>query len=632
MDDQIYKAPPNSGQVILGRTVPSLLDEGCVSEAIRDRELALPNKARDPHPQTLYQWAEKGWQSLSNQDFRRESEELALGLLALGLEKGDRVSLFMYSNINFCIADMGCLIANLVDVPIHLTEASEAITFIWQHTEAKALIISNLQLLHQVAPNLAQSDINIIVIAEVAPDWQENLPQLPAGKQVLTLAEIGGRGKAQLSENNRQELRDKIAPNDLATIIYTSGTTGQPKGVMLTHENISADILAVFTGIPEIASRDPYVVLSFLPMTHITARAFFYGHLSYGHSIYFTTPDQVFEHLKEVQPTGLMAVPRLLEKFYEKILENGSQVTGLRKMTFEWGLNLAKCYELGKKPGGFYALQLQIADLLVFSQWRAVLGGRIKCLFSGGAALKAEMANIFSAAGMTVLQGYGLTESASSLCANRGKFNRAGTVGTPLAGVEIAIAPDGEILARSPYITKGYHKNPEATKEAINENGWFHTGDIGEFTADGFLKITDRKKNLFKLSTGKYVTPQPLETKLKQSPLVEQAIAVGADRKFCGMLIFPNQDHVCLKALEMGLNLEIKELLQHPKIIALYQTLIDETNQGLPNWSTVKRFNLVNLPLTVDSGMLTPSLKVRRGKVCETLAAEIDFMYSQLSK
>ncbi len=615
---KIYTAPPNSGEVILGRTLPSLLDEAC-------------DRHSDPH--TFNHWTAKGWQSLSNQEFRTAAEELALGLLDLGLEKGDRAGLLMHSDVNFCIADMGCLLAKLINVPVDIAQPPTTIVFILQHAQAKALIVSNLELFHKLVPYLLElPELKTVVVAQVSADWQQKLPQLPTRIQVFSLLEVRARGQAQLSAQQQQQLRSEIAPEDLATIIYIAGPKGKPRGVMLTHENISADILATFSGIPDLEPGVKEVVLSFLPLTHIFARAFLYGHVNYGHSIYFTTPKRVVKDFRKVRPTIFATVPRFLEKVYINILEKGSKLKGLTKIAFNWGVKLAKSYELGQKPADLYARQLKIADKLIFSQWRSPLGGRLKYLISGGAALKADIANFFSAAGITVLQGYGLTETSSVLCCNRGELNRAGTVGVPIAGVEMTIAPDGEILVKAPYIMKGYYKDPKSTHSVIDRQGWFHTGDLGEFTAEGFLKITGGKKNLFKLSTGKYVTPEPLEKKLQKSLLVERAIAVGPQRKFCSMLIFPNHRNLSIQAKAMGIDLPLQELLQHPQIQAEYQKLVEEANQILPSWSRVKRFRLIDSTLTMKNAMLMPIRKLRRTKVFEVFTTVIDSMYGEAEK
>ena len=767
--NQTYRAPPNSGQVLLGRTLPSLLDEGCVRA----------------NSHAFNQWTETGWQPLSNQAFQSAAQEVALGLLDLQLEKGDRVALLMHSDVNFCIADMGCLLVGLVDVPIDLNQTFEHIIFILRHTEAKALIVSNLDLLYQVVPYLRNTPkLKAVIVAEVPADWQQihsqiltcqlsrgedaqarrgwdaetqeegekragrkgekeltcidssspmppassisvspsphvSVPSSPVSSeaclclpkflsqgteqqpyrdfpriQVFSLSEIRAKGKTQISESKQQQLRSTLAASDLATIIYIPGATGEPQGVMLTHENLSANAIAMFTGIPDLEFGAKEVILSYLPLTHVFARVLLYGHINYGHSIYLTTPNRVIKHLKEVQPTIFATVPLLLEKVYSKILQEGNKqplatvnqvkydvlsriraiaaqmirkeeqpktqrfhlsslrlgvhlspfqwkfpplrisvsASQLRERAFtqriyNWALNLAKQYELGKPPRGRYALMLKLADKLVFWQWRNVFGGRLKYLISGGAALKPEVTNLFATAGVTILQGYGLTETSSALAYNRGPFNRAGTVGVPMAGVEIAIALDGEILTRSPYITQGYYKNPDTTQQLIDADGWLHTGDLGEFTAEGFLKITGLKKSRFKLSTGKYVTPQPLESKLEQSPLVAKAVAVGAERKFCAMLIFPNLENLHSYALTIGIDLPIDALLKHPCIIAIYQALVDEANCHLPHWSTVKRFALINATLTVENGLLTPTHQVKRASITEAFAKEIDAIF-----
>nr|WP_315792024.1 AMP-binding protein [Fischerella sp. JS2] len=726
--NQIYKAPPNSGEVVLGRTLPSLLDEAC---------------DRTPNSRAFNQLTQTGWQALSNHEFRTTVTELALGLLDLQLEAGDRIALLMHSDVYFCIADMGSLLAGLVNVPIDLTQTIEHIIFILRHTEAKALIISDLDLLSQIIPYLQNAtQLKTIIVADVPIEWHQRRQQLtceqnreyektlndqikiipdnfclslpllhsPASAaqsvidilqciQVFSLEEIRSQGRTKISEFSFQELNGKLIANDLVTIIYIPGVTGEPQGVMLTHENLSANAVAMFTGIPDLGLGTEEIVLSFLPLTHVFARVLVYGHIKYGHSIYFSNSNRVLKHLKEVKPTIFATVPLLLEKVYNKLLEAGEKnqkqikkekhlrvklprpnitlsslkfstnwvrktslatwreatvrlsTTGralkthllsppnsisarqfylpLSQSVMNWAIKIAQKYELGKIPQRRYALMLKLADRLVFSQWRAVFGSNIKYLISGGATLKAEIANLFAAAGIKILQGYGLTETSSAVTCNRGQFNHAGTVGVAIAGVEITIAEDGEILTRSPYITQGYYKNPQATQHLIDAEGWLHTGDLGEFTSDSFLKITGLKKSRFKLSTGKYVTPQPIESRLEKSPLVTKAVTVGADRKFCAMLIFPNLDNLQQQALSIGIDLPTEELLQHPCIMALYQGLVDEANCHLPHWSTVKKFRLVNANFTVENGLIALNQEVNRVKILEIFAQEINAIYEE---
>ncbi|WP_036484661.1 long-chain fatty acid--CoA ligase [Myxosarcina sp. GI1] len=649
---------------ILGRTLPSLL-----------------NEASDCYfnPQAFNHWQEQVWQPRSNRELLTAAEELALGLLEDKLKRGDRVAFLMHGDINFCLADFGSLLAGLVDVPIDLTQTLENIAFILHHSAAKVLIVSNLDLLAQVIPYLGNTpNLQTVIVADIPNDWEEqrtrlltceidefgirnsefgvinnyelqttnfsclciplllcqgrqelSCPELPHCIQLLSLDEIRARGKAFWNREKGQLLNAKISPQDLATIVYIAGETGQPKGVMLTHENITADVLTTFNSLEDLKPGTREVILSFLPLTHIFARALVYGHICYGHSIYFSTPNRAARDFQTVRPTIVATVPRLLEKTYQKIVDRGNKLTGFEKKVFDWALKLAHSYELGKGLNSLESIQFALADRLVFTRWRKPFGGRIKYFISGGAALKADIANVLSAAGMTVLQGYGLTETSATICFNRAKSNRAGTVGVPIPGVKIAIADDGEILVKAPYVMSGYYRNPEATKAVIDEEGWLHTGDLGQFTSEGFLTITGSKKELFKLSTGKYVIPQPLEQRVKQSSLVKQAVVVGLQKKFCSMLVFPNLDKLQERAKALNLFLPVTELLQQPEIVALYQTLVDDANQSLPRWSKVKQFQLLDADLTLANGLLHPSGKIDRAKVNETFAAEIDAMYGE---
>jgi long-chain acyl-CoA synthetase len=629
--NKTYHAPPNSGKVTLGRTVPSLLDEAC---------------DRVANVRAFNQWTEIGWQPLSHQEFRAVVESLALGLLELNLETGDRVALLMHSDVYFCIADIGCLLAGLVDVPIDLTQTIENIIFVIRHSEAKVLIISNQDLLSQLLPYLGDiPHLTHVVLAETRGSRGFQPPPQPQasamrgsreqgaggsrGFQLLSFLEVQARGQAQNLDTCQQQLRTNLTTAQLATIIYIPSPTGELQGVMLTHENLSANALAAFSELPDLAWGEDEVALSFLPLTHVFARALLYGHISYGHCIYFSNANRVMKHLKEVQPTLFATVPLLLERFYSKGLDKANKSTSiLERKVFHWALNLAKKYDLEHPKNGHYALLLKLADEWVLSQWRSLFGGRMKYVLSGGAALKAELANVFGAAGVKILQGYGLTQTSSVICYNRGGFNRAGTVGVPIAGAELKIADDGEILVRGPYVTQGYYKNPEATREAIDEEGWFHTGDLGAFSEDGFLQITGLKKALFKLSTGKYIAPQPLEALFHQSPLVERAVVIGSERKFCAVLLFPNREALQQQAREVELDIPMAALLQHPCILALYQAIVDVANCHLPYWATMKRFQLIDAPPSVESGLL-PATDINRRKVMEVFAKEIEALYGE---
>ena len=572
------------------------------------------------------------WLTLSLDTFRVQAEEIALGLLDYGLEAGDRVALYMESDTFFCLADMGCLMAGLIDVPIYLNQGPGTNEFILRHSGAKALFVSSLSRLHDIDELLAEAPaIKTVIVAEPEPD--QKLTPLPEGVQWISINTLRKRGIEEREQHPGRmlELVNRIEPDDLATIVYTSGTTGEPKGVMLTHQNISCNALTSIDELGEIKKGGKgEVTLSFLPLSHIFARTLFYGMLAHGVTIYFTHPDFLAEDLKRVRPTMFATVPRVLEKVYGKILERVTKITGWKKKMANWSIDLAGEFELGQKQKRGNRIQLKLADALVFRKWRTALGGRVRYIISGGAAISGELTNIFAAAGVNILQGYGLTETSPVITFNRPDRNRAGTVGEPLPGVEVKLAEDGEILTRGPHVMKGYYKNPEKTREVISEDGWFHTGDIGEFSDDGFLRITDRKKDLFKLSTGKYVMPQPLENRLNSHPLIEQSVVVGPGQKYCAALIFVSEDALAIFAEARGLQgIALERLVRHPKVVTRYQELVDLANEGMDHWNTIKDFRLLTDHLTIENGMLTPKMNIKRKKVLERFEEEITVLYNE---
>jgi long-chain acyl-CoA synthetase len=551
---------------LLGRTLPSLLVEACNLR---------------PNATALNQLTETGWRSLSNRAFRARAEALALGLLDLGLVRGDRVALLMPSDMNFAIADMGCLMAGLINVPLDLTQTLETIISVLQQSGSKTLIVANPDLLQQVLPYLEQvAELKYILLAEVPEDWRSSDPQ-----RIYSLNQV-----SQIYSTNRvQELYRALSPQDLATIVYVPGNNGEWLGVMLTHESLAGNALAAFASLSRLQWGDQEISLSFLPLTHVFARCLIYGHFYYGHTIYFSTANRVFKHLKEVKPTILATVPLLLEKLYSKTMEQAERLTSRReRLAFALTLWLAKQHRLGHSRTD-PLLQKFVAQF-GFSQWRSLFGNRLKYVLCGGAALKPELATVFAAAGIDIYQGYGLTQASAVVSCNRDRANRAGTVGKLIEGVEVAIAPDQEILVRGDYLMRGYYKDSEATKAAIDEQGWLHTGDLGAFTADGFLQVTGQKKALFKLVNGKYIAPRPIEARLRASPLVKAAIVVGAGQKVCGALIVP--DFEALRNLKLEGN-EVT-LLKHPCVQSLYQAIVDEANCHQPYWAAVKRFRFVD--------------------------------------
>jgi len=610
---QIHTAPSTSkGTVVLGRTLPSLLDEAI--------ELY-------PNPKAFNQPTSGGeWTTWSNADFRDAAEEVALGMNAEGFERGDHVAFFMNSDLDFVLADFGTLIAGLVNVPLYTTYAPENLVFVATHGEAKAMFVSNDEMLVNFAGWAGDvPDIRLVVLADGTGEGVT----LPESMRLMTLdalREVGRSARAE-APNRVDELKDKVDAEDLATLVYTSGTTGQPKGVMLTHQNISSNVLA---GLPTLGAlgHQEEVVLTFLPMTHIFARALTIGHIAWGQQLYFTNPDQLVGHLAEVQPTMFTTVPRVLEKVYDKVSLGVSESTGLKHKIGSWALGLAKEYDLSKSGGGLSGWQLAVADKLVYSKLRERLGlTRVKTVASGSAALRADLAQSFTAFGIPIVEGYGLTETSPIITMNTPTENRAGTVGHPIVGVEVAIAEDGEILARGPNIMKGYYKAPDKTAEVIDEDGWFHTGDIGEFTPGGFLKITDRKKALFKLSTGKYVIPQPLENALTESSLIEQAVVVGNSQKYCTALIFPNMEALPIWAKNHGVSASGEALLKDATVQAEFERLVAGANKGMDHWNQVQRFRLLPETMTVENELLTPTMKVKRAVVNKTYSSDIETMY-----
>jgi len=617
MSTAVRTAPPDASPVARGKTLPELLYEAC-------EQYDNPRALNQP-------MGDGGWAPMSLDQFRRQAEETALGLLDLGLERGDRVALLQESDVPFCVVDMGCLLAGLIDVPLYLSGSTEQMTYVVEHAEATVLVVSNQERLEQAAnllPDLPQ--VETIIVCEPDPDTRA--PDLPADTELLSLDEVRARGRQSTDDRAGAiaDLRSQIDADDLATIIYTSGTTGRPKGVMLSHENISSNAINSVGEIQDFSvGADGEVALSFLPLTHVFARMLQYAFMARGISIYYTHPDDLLETLPQVRPTIFAAVPRLLEKVYAGIRKKIRGLSGLQKTIGEWALTVAQQYRMDQEQSAFYELKRTLADRLVFHKWREALGGRVKYIVVGGAALQPDLANTFAAAGITTLQGYGLTETSPVIAYTRPERNTPGTVGEPLPGVEVRIADDGEILTRGPHVMQGYYKQPDKTDEVMTDDGWFHTGDIGEFDAHGNLKITDRKKDLFKLSTGKYVMPQPIENRLGSEPLIDKAVVVGSDRKFCAALIFPTEDQVRALVEEEGLDAEqpFADLLRKPVIIDAVRALVREANEGMDSWSTVKRFALVPDELTVESDLLTPTLKVRRPRVHETYADEIEALY-----
>jgi long-chain acyl-CoA synthetase len=549
-------------------------------------------------------------------EFRRAAEELALGLQAQGLQLGDRVGLLMHSDLWFGLVDMACLLAGLVTVPLEPSQPLETTRFMLTDTAARAVMVSDVGLLTKLLS--IREYLPAVGLIGLVETSQKTEP-------AITLAALRQQGRQLYSEAQVQQLRATIHPSDLATIVYTADATGIPKGAMLTHENLSADIWAAFSSMPGLELGKPEVALSFLPLSHIFARAFLYGHYSYGQTIYFSSPKRVMTHLRTVRPTIFITVPRLLEKIYESLAERSQQMPGLRGYLLRWAWGLAQQYRTGQLLPLTQRLQLWLARQLVFRPLQMAFGGRLRYCICGGAALKPEIINTFNAAGIPVKQGYGLTETSSVLSYTRDRWEQAGSVGVPIPGVEFRLAEDGEVLVKSPYTMQGYYHNPEATRAVLDADGWFHTGDLGEFSDAGLLTLQGCKKGLFKLSTGKYVAPLPIEAQLQRSEWVRQAVVVGPQRKFCTVLIVPAWETVQRAATALTLSLPPAALLAHPAIQAHYQALLDQLNAQLPHWSTLKRFCLLGTAMSPDLFLADGS--PNRPAIDHTFAATIEALY-----
>ncbi len=549
------------------------------------------------------------WVKTSTKEYLEKANALSRGLLRLGVNKNDKIAIISSTNrTEWHITDIGVLQTGVQTVPMYPTITSEDYEYILNHSESSYCFVSD----QEVYDKLIAVKKNIPNLKEIfsyntikgCKNWQEIL-------------ELGA------DESNQDVVEDRknnVATTDLATIIYTSGTTGKPKGVMLTHQNIVSDVLMSAPRVPLRAGSTR--ALSFLPICHIFERMLTYLYQYYGISIYFAESiEKISDNLKEVHPHVMSVVPRLLEKVYDKIYAKGADLTGVKKKLFFWALELGMNYKPYKENGFFYEFKLKIARKLIFSKWQEALGGELELLVSGSAALQPRLTKVFTAAGIPVMEGYGLTETSPVISVNdmRNKGFRAGTVGKVLDGVEVKIAADGEILCKGPNVMLGYYKD-EAQSNEVLKDGYFHTGDIGEFDNEGFLKITDRKKEMFKTSGGKYVAPQLLENTFKQSRFIEQVMVIGDGEKMPAAFIQPSFDFIKewgLKHPEAKLGTTNEAIITNPTLIKRIQEEIEHYNERFGSWEKVKRFELTPDVWSIDGGHLTPTMKLKRKVIKE---------------
>jgi long-chain acyl-CoA synthetase len=579
-----------------------------------------------PKPNTLNYKKDGQWIPISSDEMLTRTGRVAAGLHSIGVRHGDRLALLSESRVEWTLTDAGCQFAGAIDVPIYPTLMPPQVRYIIEDSGARVLVLNNHEKFVQLQEILKECRaIEHIIFfddAGVAPT------------DGLTLAELEERGRALIEQQPGlvDELAHQTHGDELATIIYTSGTTGEPKGVMLTHANLASN-LADSAGHFSFGQADS--ALSVLPLSHVFERTAMYMYLHHGVVVYFgESLDQIGPNLREVHPTIFVGVPRIFEKIYARVKEKSTAKGKLNLAMLNWAVSVGKeqaRFTINhQKVSLWLALKHKLASRLVFKRWREALGGRIRLLISGGAALPEELGYIYIGAGMPIVQGYGLTETSPVITAGVLEDNRIGTVGKAIKHVEIRIAADGEIEVRGPNVMRGYYNKPAETRAVFTEDGWFKTGDIGTIDKDGFLRITDRKKELFKTSGGKYIAPQPIEQLIKGSRFVNQVVLIGNGRKFPAALIVPGweqiESYAQLKDIKWNSH---AELCGHPRIINLFERQIAALTPNLAQYERVKKIALLENEFTIESGEMTPTLKIKRRVIDEKYRDVIDRIYEK---
>ena len=572
------------------------------------------------------------WRSCSSRELDSQVREVAMGLYALDVRVGDRVGILSENRVEWTIADLGVINCGAVDAPIYSTQSPKQAAYILNDAGVEVLFISN-QAQYDRLRDALNNCPKLRVIISFDP------VNAPPGR-VMSYSDLlnWGRAADEAEPGLYETLSEIVTPESLATLIYTSGTTGDPKGVMLTHANLVSNTLANFQN-SEL--KEGEAALTFLPFSHILERTTIYMYLHAGVSVYYAeSVETVARDMAEVRPHFMTSVPRLFEKVQSRALEKAEERGERRAAIARWAIDVAKQWAQvaseGRDAGVVLKLKHKVADALVYSKLREAFGGRVRALVSGGAPLAADLARFFYGAGMPIYQGYGLTESSPVITCNTPRANRLGSVGKPIPGVKVRIAEDGEIMASGPNIMRGYYNLPAETEEALETDAegrvWLRTGDIGYLDADGYLFITDRKKDLIKTSGGKYVAPQPIENAIKRSQYVNQVVVIGDGRKFPAALIVPQMDALRAYARRQGIVAEEFELINHPKIIDLIEKEVESRTADLSQYERIKAILLLPRELTVEGGELTPTLKIKRRVVVEMNKGRIDRLYASKEK
>jgi len=559
------------------------------------------------------------WHRYSVPEYIYYCNSVSYALLSIGIKKGDKVAIISNNRPEWNFTDFGISQIGAVSVPIYPTLNVEEYAYILGHAEPKLIFVSDKNLYEKIKPIIDQTRI----ISDIYTF--DKISEAKHFAEILTL----GKERASSLKEELEKVKAAVDPSDLVTIIYTSGTTGFPKGVMLMHSNLVSNFIEQSF----IHSLGPEArFLSFLPLSHIYERTLTYHFQYKGVSIYYAeNVGKILDNLKEIKPEVIAIVPRLLERIFDKIISTGKELKGLKKIIFFWAVNLGLRYELNRENGWFYEMKLSLANKLIFKKWKEALGGKLELISSAGAPLQTRLTRIFWAARMHVLEGYGLTETSPVVSINNLTSMEVmfGTVGPVLKDVQVKIAEDGEILTKGPNLMFGYYKEPELTKEAIDSEGWFHTGDIGTFINGKYLKITDRKKEIFKISSGKYIAPQVIENKLKESMFIDQVMVIGENQKFASALITPDfiflHNWASIHHISFHDN---EELIRNPLVFARYQKEVSDINQNLSDHEKIKRFRLVSDEWTAQTGELSPTLKLKRKVLYEKYGDIISEIFS----